>query len=264
MDPQSYYDQIEDYLQAALSPDDHAAFETAMEQDPELARQVALERALIKTLEEENLRQFRAKVRQSLEDSKKKNRPKPGLRPAFLVLSIAATFLLAIAAIWWWNTSSPSLSAAELADNFLAHNDPGILPLDLARRSEQDSLAAALIARVAPEWEKLDSLYRTSDFQGAMDQLLTLRMLDPDQRIMVQNTLQYYTGMCQLHLGETEKALANLAQVQSPYLEKATFFRAIALVKLNREEETEPLLKSIVNASKHPFKEEARRMLKKI
>lgn len=263
MDPQSYYDQIEDYLQDELSPQARKAFEHALERDSELARQLALERALLKTLQEEPVRKFRASVKQALEESRTKKRPKPAFRRSLLVLSIAASILMVLAAIWWGQTTQPSLSSSALAATFLTQYDPGVLPLEPGTRTNEDSLKVELFRQVAPEWKKLDSLYASGDFRTAMAQLQRLGSMDPGRLLIAQNTLTYYTGMCQLRLGDTEAGLANLEQVQSPFSEKATFFRAIALLKLDRKEEAKPLLESIAGATAHPFKEPAGVLLKR-
>ncbi|MBK7410837.1 MAG: hypothetical protein IPJ40_23930 [Saprospirales bacterium] len=70
MDPQSYYDQIEAYLQDELSPAARAAFEEAMAENPELGREVALERAMQQTLREKDVRDFRNSVQHALEAQK--------------------------------------------------------------------------------------------------------------------------------------------------------------------------------------------------
>lgn len=221
------------------------------------------EQDLRKTLEEEDIRDFRQVAREAMEDAKKEKSRLPILSPVFVAMGIAASLLILIAAIWWWQVAKSTVSVQQLANTYLIEADPGIGALDLAYRDEVDDSLVALFNRVAPAWKRLDSLYTAGDYRNALAELDQLKVLDPGFSTFSQAEWMYYTGMCQLHMGETKIALATLEQVTSPFLEKASFFRAIALLKLDRKEEAKPLLESIAGATTHPFKEPAGVLLKR-
>lgn len=222
-----------------------------------------LEKALQKTLEEKDIRSFRQAARDAMEEAKKEKPYRPGLSPVFVAVQIAASILVVIAAIWWWQSAKSGASPDQLATAYLTEADPGISALDLGIRDETDTALVALFKQVAPGWKALDSLYSAGDYRAAMAQLDQLGSQDAAFVTFPEAEWLFYTGMCQLHLGETEAALRTLEQVKSPFLEKATFFRAIALLKLDRKEEAKPLLESIVGASAHPYKAQAIRLLEK-
>jgi len=261
MDTEEYYEQIEQYVLGQLPPEERAAFEQAIENDPELARQVALERALQKTLQEKDVRDFRA----SLAEAQKKHREekpfKGGLSPLYLAISIAASLLLLTAVIWWWQSGRADASGEQLANAYLFEFDPGIDPFDPVSRSE-DTASLQLLQRFSLEWEKLGSIYTPGKYQIALAQLDTLSSLDPVFSIVSAHELNFYRGMCYLHMGENEKAVGIFQEVKAPFLEKATFFRAIALLRSGRAAEAGSILESIAGTESHPYKEAAVKLLK--
>ncbi|MBK7410836.1 MAG: tetratricopeptide repeat protein [Saprospirales bacterium] len=172
-------------------------------------------------------------------------------------MSIAASLLLAVTATWWWQNTQKIATIEQLASMYLVQSDPGIDLLDPEFSRDGDASTSPLITGVAPEWDKLRAFYAAGDYRAAMEQLQLLKGADPTFSLFSESEWTYYAGMCQLHLGETQKALATLEQVDAPFLEKATFFQAIALIKLDRKEEAKSVLNSITSQDAHSFKEPA-------
>ena len=267
MNPSSFYDQIGEYLQDELTPAARAAFEEAMAENPELRREVALERAMQQTLREKDVRDFRASVRQAMDAQKEEAVRKPGLSPVYLAVRLAASLLVVVAAVWWWQSSQKESSIEQLTSAYLVQFDPEVDSLDLGFNRDRDTISAQITTKmeqVAPEWEKLRTLYASGDYRAALEQLQVLKGMDPAFLLFSESEWTYYQGMCQLHLGEPQKALATLEQVKSPFQEKATFFKAIALLKLDRKEEAKSVLASITSLDSHSFKEPAIELSKKL
>lgn len=215
-----------------------------------------LDKALKKTLGEKDVRSFRDAARQALEEVKKEA-PRPKLGLVFAALRIAAGIFVLVAAIWWWRSASSPSNALQTANELLAEYDSGIDPLDQAVRGQEEEADETLPVL----WRELDSLYAAGDYLAALSFLEQIQSADPEFEVISHSEWTFYHGMCFLHMEETEKALQWLVKVDKPFLEKATFFQAIALIKLDRRQEAKVLLQNISNAPSHYFKEPAGHLL---
>ena len=217
------------------------------------------DKALEKTLREKDIRRFREAAREAMEEVKKEA-PRPRLSPVFVAVQIAAGIAIVVAAFWWWRVNASQTGLEQLTLDLLVEYDKGIAPLEESVRGE----AAEPDAAIPSLWQKLDSLYRSGDYHSALSLLDQLQAADPDFEVISRSEWTFYHGMCYLRLGEPETALQWLEQVERPFLEKATFFRALALIKLDREEEARAVLQSIADAPSHYFKEPAIELLKEV
>jgi tetratricopeptide (TPR) repeat protein len=215
------------------------------------------DKALEKTLREKDIRRFRDAARQAMEEVKKEA-PRPRLSPVFVAVQIAAGLLILLAAIWWWRISASQTNLEQLTNDLLVEYDKGIDPLEQSVRGEEQELNEVIPAR----WRELDSLYNAGDYRSALSRLDQLQAADPAFEVISRPEWTFYHGTCYLRLGEPKTALQWLEQVERPFLEKATFFRAIALIKLDREEEARAVLQSIVDTPSHYYKEPAAELLK--
>lgn len=263
MDADSYFEQIEQYLSGQMPPEERTTFEQALENDPILAERVAIERALLKTLQEEDVRSFRTSLQKALESYQGKKTVPKGMSPVYKSVSIAASLLVLITVIWWWQTNSSDKGSEELGTAYLAELDPGIDSQNIALRSEseKDSTDLQFLQRYSLEWKKLDSLYTSGEYHKSLSQLQVVNALDTTFSIITRQEWDFYYAMCQMHLGENEKAIELFKGVQRPFLEKATFFQAIALLRLGRSADARLVLESIATAQSHFYKKAAERII---
>lgn len=221
-----------------------------------------LDEGLRKTLSEKDIREFRSTAQKALQAHKQKKKPVQGLSNVFLIAQIAASIVLVAGLIVVWQLFSREKDPKALAESLFVQYDPGI-------DSSSDSVTRTLFPSEEgfnreTAWQELDSLYQTANYHAAIAQLEQIRLADPGFDVVSRPEWTFYLALCQLHLGQNETALELLEQVQSPFSEKAAFFRAIALIRLGRQEESVPILESLAASASESYKKAAKRLLKEL
>lgn len=224
-----------------------------------------LDHLLEDTLREKDVRKFRAAAQKASEAHKAAAPPRQGLSNIFLLGSIAASLVLAAGVTFFWlRPDTAPQDPQQLAESLLTEYDSGIAPLDPGITRDSGASPGETQLQLQMAWMQLDSLYRSGNYESALQHLGQVTRIDPAFAIVSRAEWNFYTGMCLLRMGQTEQALQWLQQVQSPFLEKANFFTAIALIRLGRTDEALVYLRTIDARPSHPYKEPARQLWKAI
>ena len=111
MSSSNYHEQIEDYLDNQMSPEDKAAFETLMNVNPQIANEVALfkearERIRFQLENEAELNAFQNQLSEVMEEPLLKVKKRKGLIVRRLGLGAVGVAAAIILLVMYWRTSN--------------------------------------------------------------------------------------------------------------------------------------------------------------
>ncbi|GAB5527666.1 MAG: hypothetical protein Roseis2KO_55380 [Roseivirga sp.] len=241
---QDTYELIERYLQHDLQGDELTRFEQALQQDESLVAEVNLQRSVQQLLVEEDVQ---ALDKQLTDLRKDYGAETPKLLPFRKIwFAAAAVLMLSIAYIGFFMQADP-LSGEEA---FTTYFEP--YPADNAVRSDDDSL------KLSQMYQGLEA-YERADYGEAMT------LLQPLLKESIR--ARFYYGVSQLAIGETERAIATLAEMSnedSIYEDPAAWYSALGLLKLGEREQAVNLLERIVEVARGKYRNLAIELLKKL
>lgn len=207
-------DQIEKYLSGELSKEEKKHFEGQMKENDELRNQVENHRRFIKGLELGFNRELKAQLQQEEQRLAAQEPEVKRQLPLQYFIGIAAAVALILVSVFLWRT--PSVDSAEL---FAAYYQPYPnieSPVSRADNSVQNAY----------------TLYEQGLFGEALDLFSQLISETPGDPAPV-----FYSGICQLELDETEKAIAQFKSVQtmekSNYSKAALWYEGLASIKID-------------------------------
>lgn len=241
---QETYELIERYLQNDLRGEELLRFEQAMQEDATLAEEVALQRSLQQLLAEDDIQ---ALDKQLTELRKDYTSEAPRLLPFRKIwFAAAAVLVLAIAYIGFFMQADP-LSGEKA---FTTYFEP--YPADNTVRSEDDSVKLNQMAIGLEAYDR-------ADYREAMKSLQPL--------LKESIRARFYYGVSQLAIGETEQAVAILAEMgneNSIYEDPGAWYAALGLLKLGERERAINLLERMAEVAKGKYRNLAIELLKKL
>jgi tetratricopeptide (TPR) repeat protein len=241
MNKENTYQQIQDYLEGNLEAVARAAFEAAMQDDPELKTAVDLQRLSLEAIElviadslREDLQAWQAADEQK--DTASGGGRIRTLRRRILPLSIAATVLLVIGFFASTYLAQPYDNAA-LASSYYQN--------DLLQRV-RGSRSASLLQ------DGMD-LYESGDYEGA------IASMEEVSNPALLAEAAYAIGHSHYQLADYEQAMQDFLRViasQDPrFTEKAEFFYLLAALAADQTEQADfiQVLERIVNNESHLY-----------
>jgi len=208
---------IERYLDHTMEAGERVLFEEQLTKDTDLQEKVSEIRFLIETVETAALKSKLERFHESIEESQETilDAPKSILireRSKFPLFAIAATFLVLFGIFYFMNAESSSEKL--FAKHFIP--DPG-LPTTMSTQTNYVFFDAMVN-------------YKREEYTVAISKWETLL-----QEKSQNDSIHYYLGVSYLAVGNTEKALEHLQNLEtvtnSIFTEDAIYYRALALIK---------------------------------
>lgn len=252
MTPEERSERIERYVSGQMTATEAKAFEAKVQADPSLAGEVALERDLLDSLTETDVRAFRRTV-EEVHRRKREARVIPlasrrtwALAASFLVLVVAGYFVLD-------SVLAPSPEALYQAYFEVPAAEEFMDPAVFRSRTEEKA------ADGTPEEQALRNvagLYRNRQYAEA---LAAMQAVEPSN----EEAYAYQLGILYLVNGQPQAALEQLAKVEDANQSGALWYQALALLELDRPAEARVLLERLLESSS-PRQAEAEKLLKKL
>lgn len=242
-------EKIEQYLQGRLSTEQAATFEAEIQADPALAEEVALERDLLDYLGETDVQAFRATV-QKVHKQKREARIIPlaarrtwALAASVLVLVVTGYFVL---------------------DRMLAPSPQDLYQAYFETPAAEEFMAPSIFQSRDGVSEKQDlqglgkvaALYRNGQYAEA---LAAMQSIEPSDAA----AHAYQLGVLYLVNDQPEAALDALSAGEAANPDGARWYRALALLGLDRPAEAREPLEQL-RAGSSIWREEAVGLLRKL
>jgi TolA-binding protein len=231
--------RIDDYLSGRLSPEARQAFEEELNRDPELQKQVGLQRDMVFLLSHQK---DRTELKGRLEKTganffgeEEPARPRARIRWIGWAAAAAAVLLFVL----WSVFVQPDL---------------------YQQYAEFPPLALSEKSTATTNWAATEQAFNSGDYAEAALQLeIYLEAFPDDQQARL------YLGIAQMETGDLEAARQSFAEVSAvaPALsDYAEWYRALSYLKGNAPEDARPALEGIAEGS--PFYEEAQAILRQL
>lgn len=230
--------RIDDFLSGQLNAADQQAFEEELSRNPELRRQVDLQRDMTFLLSHQKDRTaLKGRLEKTGADFFGEAEPaRPKARIRWIGWAAAAAILLFV--LW-----------------------PVFVQPDLYQQyAEFPPLALSEKSTASTNWAATEQAFNSGDYTEAALQLeIYLEAFPEDQQARL------YLGIAQMETGELEAARQSFAEVSAaaPALsDYAEWYRALSYLKGNAPEKARPALEGIAEGS--PFYEEAEAILRQL
>ena len=223
---------IGQYLDGELSGESLLTFEKELQENPELAHEAMLYRAI------ENDRTSQSKNR---EEKERLASTLQGLNASYFKTAPAKTVSLKR---WWYAAASVAAAVIVIfvfrpfsgesfnSDKLFAYYSKEIVSLSEGQRGVNDTLAV-----------KAASLYNKKDYSQALPLLQKTLSAKPDD-----TELMLATGVCYMQTAKTDSAIKifdKIADGSTVYKNQAIWYKALVLLKQNKLEECYTILKTI-------------------
>lgn len=221
------YERIEAYLKGQLSDKDVESFETEMNADPDLAKEVELHEEIFKSIQNNEARAFKHTLEEIKSKRKVNNfeqrKPIP-LRRLFALA--AAVLFLIISGYWLWNTGSfSSYSPDELYADYFSPPEAFMSNSRTVSNEEIDSARNEAILYFGA----VDSLYQENQMESS------LKMLN-EIPVGIYNDyaseINFQKGIISLRLGYYQQAIDYLDKTEAIHTEGKNWYKALALLKI--------------------------------
>lgn len=245
------YEEIEAYLEGNLSRPELVAFESRMEQDPELKQQVSLHQRIAAAVADQEEIQLENTLQEVVEQEGG-GTVRFFARFPVMRYAAAAAIALLIAISIWWSVSSvlTSDSPQELfAENYEFYPGPASL------RGSEDPIPYN-------PTEQAFLAYQQHDFQAAKEQFSELLAEDPTNTELI-----FFQALCNLELDNTNQARTGFGQVidqgNNFYLMQSRWYLALAWLKEGNSEEATTIL-SELSQEKGKYARSAEKLLEEM
>lgn len=240
------HEEIQQYLEKQLSPEAQAAFEQRLKEEPDLLRSLEAELAARASIALTGRDQRKANLK-----ARYKRRKAPvniiNMRSASLIAVAAAALFLII-----WLPGQVGSNELNGPDLYTSYFETEVL--SGVRSSDNASYQ---------EWRLAADYYNAERYLEAIP---LFEALTRDTTFEEVSKVQFFLAMSYLETGKPEEAITHFEAVAagSAFEARARWFRALAYLKQNRQEDAKLLLEIIRNYSDHFKKTEAEALLKKL
>lgn len=260
MSEEEKYEKIEQYLANTLPEEERQAFEAEMVTNPSLQAELELHMEIAEAIQEEEVIDFENTLKTVIKEEKQKQSPRKifSLRP---ILSIAASVLIVLVGGYFvFNLVNSVPTAEELLQAYLSQSNTG-LPNNLEEQSFLRSNDGNPVNVIDTLTSAFFETYRERNYLLAND-ILDQIALD-STTLLNANILNYFKGVTHFQLDELSEAVNAFEEVNGGnYTEKARWFKALALLKLQgNTTEVKEALNAIITAEQ-PEAAEAATLLK--
>ncbi len=247
---ESRLQKIEDYLANQLSEEEARLFELEIQNDPDLAKEVALAKQVNHHLSDtigedsvpdneytEKIREFvqseeATKVREAIAKAGKEYAPAPKKgfwnNSLFRVAAIAVLFLTVAGVVYFGNNNTgPGLYAA-----YYSEKD---VPAIIQRDETTDALENAVIK------------FQDENYQEALQEFEAYLSSNPEN---INPNVYVYTGLSHMNLGHEEESLMefdNLINSDALDSSKGLWFKALALLNFGEKNKAKEVLEQLVS-----------------
>ena len=253
--PTDYTDPIDDYLEGNLPPQDRAAFEQRLAQEPELREEVDLQRRINAELAQ---RADDDRYRELIHRAKMKHAPPPSVRSRFirrrwwLVAAVLLFAVVALLVVQPWRESPQ-----QLAIRYGALNQP-IDYLAPAYRQPRDAAGAAssLADRNDPVAYARTLVGIDTSVEAALQAYLDI----PEARL--DDSLRFETALLYLADRQPVPALELLNRLSTAWEDDRLWYSALAHLQLGDAEAARQAIQSLLRSEDFtPYRREARQLL---
>lgn len=226
------FESIENYLSGDLNEQEIASFESRVQSDPVLNRELHTMREIDAALSDNEMLDLRRALATMMDTERSERNERRTIRQYLpRIVATAATVALLIGVALFMSTSKPS--SQDLFDqNFETY------PSLYNTRSVQISKDEVVMA-MQP--------YDLGDFAAAKANLAALLERDPSRTDLV-----FYSGMCELELGNYQAAIGRLGEVRQSDFEilheQSDWYTALAYLALSDEESAIPYFEELINS----------------
>ena len=232
-------DKIEKYVFGEMTPEEQQAFGNEMQQNPELAEEVKLEKATKRGLELYGSNQRRQQTRQQIN----RLRSQKKFRIKVVKYAAVAAMLLLMATIPLYLLMKVNVSDKKIL-SFL----------------KQETHFGTKSASSESVFANGNKLYTEGDWQGAIDTLKKISITASRY-----NDAQLLIGICQLTLEQPEAAIAALTAVKTEKnMVWANWYLGFAKLKTGDEDGAKLHFQLVADEPRHEKSEDARKILKKL
>jgi tetratricopeptide (TPR) repeat protein len=236
---ENYTEYIDDYFAGNLNPEEQKNFEKQMEQDKNLAQEVAFylaaKQVLKEELADEKKEWFRQLASQNVTLSEKTMSAQ--VRKMWVYRLAAAAVFVGVVFLSWNLFFQPSTSPNQLADKYISsHLDNQSITMSAGTDSLQEGLR----------------LFNDKQYDSALRQF---------QAIIQRDTSNYRAktcaGIAYLKLGDYNNALEYFQQLEKYHLEAnpAIFYQALTLMKRNQPGDKDKARKMLREVSDNDLQE---------
>lgn len=227
---QALFEQIEAYLLDSMTTEERSRFETQLAADPSLQKELELQRQLLAIA---TIESFKADQQSRIENSSAASRPSAIVKSISKWYWAAAAVLIFITGFWFFQnqTATPQ----KLANQYFSP-DPG-LPVTMSS-SSQYQFYDGMVSYKEADYEKAIAIWKSI--------ATTNRQSD---------TLQYFIGLAYLnrdHYNDALQQLLPLAEGNSKWKEKASWYLSLTYLKLNQPQKAQKWLQTIPSYPEAP------------
>ncbi len=245
-------EQLDGYLRGQLSGDELEQFKLELKSNPDMATEFELQEKIIKGIGTYVHRDIRGKLKGFQKDwytRQEKSTPTPAASPKrrrlmYPLIAVAATFLIAVTALFWLNQKA-STSSTEL---YAAYYQPyAALSTSRDNSGETQTMQA-------------NDFYKNKEYDKALP--IFEKLLDEKAN---NSKLLLVSGICQMELGKFDVASQYFQKIINSndlYLTgQATWYAALCELKQNNVKQTKVLLQQLLAEPKGDRKMEAAKLL---
>ncbi|WP_074409693.1 tetratricopeptide repeat protein [Aquimarina megaterium] len=233
-------DLISKHIQGTLTIEEQQEFDTLLSVDQNFRDEVLFHTNLKKVVEHKDDDDFRHLLSDLEYNVKKKNKLK--------WWSIAASILVLLGTIYFWDTKKPVSNEELFATYFEPYRN--ILQPVVRGNDHKNKISVAFNA------------YENGNFKKALDAFNTV--LETEEN----DTLQFYKANALLKLNEAEKAIVILEErdkIENSFSEKNHWYLTMAYLKVGQLNKAKEQLELLIKIPDSEYKkEEAKELLKKL
>lgn len=259
-----FFEQISDYLDGNLQPEEQGAFEDQLKKDHQLAKELELYKEIQQELSNEKVLKFRKSIHSFNEKYKEKSQthlPPTRLKSLRFILSVAAGIILLLAAgIWFF---SPTSSAQELLATYVETLNPtDILPaqyssgirsvIDSTIQLEEDSL-------LATNWHKARIFFAEKKYDSALNAMIEVK----ESEVIDPSSYYYELGILYLINKQPAEAITTLQKMETDKSGGKNWYLALSYLALNQIDLCREQL-TLLTKEDNPWYEEASTLLKSL
>ncbi len=240
------HDLIDQYHQGKISRDD---FRQHLESDAELRREFELYQEDMTLIRAAGKAALMKKAGEALAQHEQKRLK---IFPMKRVLQVAAAFLILAAAWYFFSKTGAQRSGEELFATYFE------LPAPVNERDGSASNSSQELL-----WQSAMAAYSNKEFAKAIE-LLAPAVEQPGFPYAERGKL--FLGLSYLMKNDSGQAIAVFENMstESSYQQDATWYRALALLKMNNVAEARPVLEQIAGDQRHFKNGEAQEILKSL
>lgn len=242
------WEEIDQYIMDALSVDARDKFDQRLAAEPALRAELQLRQDMLQGAEAYGRKALKQKLQGIHQAMLHDQKPSIQTRPLWPYLTAAASVLLLIAAVFWFNGTGGSANSSALYVEYFSPYE-----MSNAQRSANEEQVL-----------RMEQFYRTGNYEHALaelDQLLSGANPQSSDWLLA-------AGVCQLELNKPAAALIRFAQITSNqdfnFRDEVSWYSALAHLKNNDRAAARAALQALISDPNADHHTEAQELLRKM